>query len=1060
MIASIITWSLKNRFLVILGTALLIAGGIWSIRNTTVDAIPDLSDVQVIIFTEDKGQSPRVIEDQVTYPLTTALVSVPGAKTVRGYSFFGYSLVYVIFEDGTDIYWARSRVLEYLNTAQKRLPAGVIPTLGPDATGVGWVYEYALESDHHSLQELRSIQDWFLKYELSSVPGVSEVASVGGFVKQYQITVDPSRMQAYGIPLSEVENAVQRSNGDEGGEAIEMGEAEFMIRGIGYLKSVQDIENIPLRTSGSTPAPASAGGMGGGVVASTGAQGRTIYLRDVAQVAIGPEMRRGVAELDGKGEVVGGIVVMRFGANALDVINGIKAKIALITPGLPKGVRIVPTYDRSVLIHHAIDTLSDKLIEEIIIVALVCLLFLLHARSALVAVFVLPTAILIAFIIMRQQGLNANIMSLGGIAIAIGAMVDAAIIMIENAHKHIEHENLKPESERRNHWTLIAEASQEVGPTLFFSLLVITVSFIPVFTLGDQEGRLFKPLAFTKTYSMAAASLLAITIVPILMGYFIRGKILPEHRNPLNRILEALYRPMVQRSMRHPILVIGIAVVALIATVIPFRQLGSEFMPALREGDLLYMPTTMPGISVGKSRELLQQTDRLIKTIPEVASVFGKAGRAETATDPAGLDMFETVIQLKPEEEWRPGLTMEKLIEELDATVKVPGLTNSWTMPIKTRIDMLSTGIKTPVGIKISGPDLDSLQQIGRRVERILRTLPGTASAFAERSVGGNYLDIQVNRVEAGRYGVSVEDVRSVIRTALGGMPITTTVEGLERYTVNVRYPRDLRDDPTKIGAVLIPLPNGGQIQLRQIATIQVSKGPMVIRSENTRPNSWVFVDLRSNDIGGYVHTAQQVLQAQLQLPPGYTLIWSGQFEYIERMHKRLLLVIPLTLLLILLILYINTGSAFKTGIVFLAVPFSLVGAIWFLYFLDYNMSMAVWVGLIALAGLDAETGVIMLLYLEQSFAKAVAAGKMVSLEDLRNAIDHGAVRRVRPKIMTAAVILAGLMPILWSHGAGADVMKRIAAPMVGGVVTSVMMELAVYPAIYLLWKKRNYHLS
>ena len=1081
MLAQIIEWSLRNRFLVLLTTALLIGGGIWSLQRTPIDAIPDLSDVQVIVYTEDPGQAPRIIEDQVTYPLTTTLVSVPGAKTVRGYSFFGYSLVYVLFEDGTDLYWARSRVLETLNSAQKRLPAGVVPTLGPDATGVGWIFEYALTSDRHSLQELRSLQDWFLKYELSSVQGVSEVASIGGFVKQYQVTVDPNRLRSYGIRLDEVEMAIAAANGDEGGEAIELGEAEFMIRGVGYLMSVAEIEGIPLRRggmpfkSGSGGSGGSGDGMGGGAaprpsslgaISGSGSGIGGVYLRDVASVTIGPEMRRGLAELDGQGEVAGGIVVMRSGENALKVIEGVKQKLDQIQASLPAGVKIVPTYDRSGLILRAVATLRDKLVEEILMVALVCLLFLMHGRSALVAVVVLPTAILMAFIVLGQQGVNANIMSLGGIAIAIGAMVDAAIIMIENAHKHLEADRDLPPEQRRPHWTLIAEASKEVGPALFFSLLVITVSFIPVFTLGGQEGRLFRPLAFTKTYAMAAACLLAITLVPVLMGYFVRGKILPEQRNPINRLLERVYHPIMHATLRHPLRVIAAALVALAVTAIPFRQLGNEFMPSLREGDLLYMPTTLPGISVGKSRELLQQTDRLIRTVPEVQQVFGKAGRAETATDPAGLDMFETVIQLKPESEWRPGVDMDSIVAELDARVRVPGLTNSWTMPIKTRIDMLSTGIKTPIGIKISGPDLDSLQAIGTRLEAIVREVPGTTSAFAERAMGGNALEVRIDRPEAARYGVSVADLRNVIRTALGGMPITTTVEGLERYTVNLRYPRELRDSPEKIGAVLVDLPGGGQVPLARVAKIVLVPSPMVIRTENTRPNSWVFVDIRDSDIGGYVARARAALGSspQLQLPAGYTLLWSGQFEVMERMHQRMAVVIPLTLLLILLILYLNTGSAVKTAIIFLAVPFSLIGAVWILWFLDYNMSLAVWVGIIALAGLDAETGVVMLLYLEQAYEKAVKAAQggsanptaPITLAQLHEAIDQGAVRRVRPKVMTACVILAGLIPILWSTGAGADVMKRIAAPMVGGVVTSVAMELLVYPALYLLWKRRE----
>jgi Cu(I)/Ag(I) efflux system membrane protein CusA/SilA len=1068
MIAKIIEASIRQRFFVIIATLLVIGIGIYSVWNTKIDAIPDLSDVQVIVYTEYKGQSPRIIEDQVTYPLTTTLVSVPGAKTVRGYSFFGYSLVYVIFEDGTDLYWARSRVLETMNTAQKRLPQGIIPTLGPDATGVGWIYEYALVSEKHSLQELRSLQDWFLKYELSSVPGVSEVASIGGFVKQYQVSVDPRRLQNYGIRLSEVEMAIANANGDEGGETIEMGEAEFMIRGVGYLKSIADLEGIPIRKGGVAAAASDMGaGMpGSGVTTSTKNEktgepmSPAIYLRDIATVTIGPEMRRGVAELNGEGEAAGGIVVMRSGENAVQVIKSVQKKLKELQQGLPAGMKMVPTYDRSSLIERSVNTLKNKLLEEILVVALVCLIFLLHARSALVAVFVLPTAILMGFIVMRIQGLNANIMSLGGIAIAIGAMVDAAIIMIENAHKHLEEESKKPPEAQKPHWTLIAESAKEVGPSLFFSLVVITLSFIPIFTLDNQEGRMFRPLAFTKTYSMAAASILAITIVPVLMGYFVRGKIIPENRNPINRFLEKCYHPLMHATLRHPLRVMAVCIAILAATLIPLRTLGSEFMPPLQEGDILYMPTTLPGISIGKSRELLQQTDKLIKTVPEVKSVFGKAGRAETATDPAGLDMFETIIQLKPESEWRKGFTLNSIIADLDRRVQVPGLTNSWTMPIKTRIDMLSTGIKTPVGIKISGPNLDTLQQIGLQLEALMREVPGTASAFAERTVGGNYLEIRVKRDEAGRYGISVENVRSAIRIALGGMPVTTTVEGLERYSVNVRYPREMRDSPEKIGKVLIDLPGGGQIPLSFVADIVTTKGPMVIRSENTRPNSWVFVDIRDSDIGHYVKRAKASLKSTLQLPPGYTLVWSGQFENMERMQKRMALIVPLTLLLILLILYINTGSLVKTGMVMLAVPFSLVGAVWILYFLDYNMSVAVGVGMIALAGLDAETGVVMLLYLEQAYKKAQKAGQMVTLQHLYTAIDEGAVRRVRPKIMTASVILAGLFPILWSHGAGADVMKRIAAPMVGGVITSVLMELAVYPALFLLWKRRTLFLK
>ncbi len=1060
MLEKIIEWSIRNRFLVILLTALGIAGGLYSLKHTPVDAIPDLSDVQVIIYTEYPGQSPRTVEDQISYPLTTALVSVPGSKTVRGYSFFGYSLVYIIFEDGTDLYWARTRVLEYLNYAQKRLPAGVVPTLGPDATGVGWVFEYALVSKEHSLQELRSMQDWFLKYELSSVQGVSEVASIGGYVKQYQVTVEPAKLHAYGLSISQIEMAIMNSNKDAGGEVLEMGEAEFMIRGLGYLRSKEDIGNIPVRL----PSPVKAGGMsmGGSEPSSKsngddgGAMGAPIYLKDVAHVTVGPEMRRGIAELDGQGEVAGGIVLMRSGENARDVIAAVKHRLKEAQAGLPAGVEIVPTYDRSVLIERAIDNLRNKLLEEILIVAVICAIFLLHVRSALVAVFTLPTAILLSFIVMRWQGIDANIMSLGGIAIAVGAMVDAAIILIENAHKHIERENEKPLAERRDHWELILEASKEVGPALFWSLLLITVSFIPVFTLGSQEGRMFRPLAFTKTYAMAASALLAVTIVPILMGYFVRGKILREDRNPINRLLIRLYHPVVRWTLSHPRIVLATALLTVAATVLPFRKLGSEFMPSLYEGDLLYMPTTLPGISVTKARQILQQTDKIIASFPEVERVFGKVGRAETATDPAGLDMIETIIRLKPEKEWRKGMTVEKLTQEMDAAIQFPGLTNSWTMPIKTRLDMLSTGIKTPVGIKISGPNLDTLQMLGADVEAAVREVPGTASAFAERAAGGNYLDINIDRREAARYGLTVEDVQKVIRTALGGMSVTTTVEGLERYPVNLRYPRELRDNLDDMRRVLVSLPGKGHVPLGQIAQISPTKGPMVIRSENTRPNAWVFVDLRDSDIGGYVERARKAVAAKVKLPPGYTVIWSGQFEYMERMKDRLKVVIPLTLVIILLILFLNTQSGVKTAIVFLAVPFSLVGAIWFLYLLGYNMSLAVWVGLIALAGLDAETGVVMLLYLDQAYEEARRKGLMRTVTDLKEAIDHGAVKRVRPKVMTACVIIAGLVPILWSHGTGSDVMKRIAAPMVGGVVTSVILELAVYPVLYFLWRKRG----
>ena len=1036
MLEKIITWSIRNKVLVLLLSVLALAFGARALLTTPIDALPDLSDVQVIVYTEDKGQSPRIIEDQVTYPLTTAMVSVPGAKVVRGYSFFGYSLVYIIFQDGTDIYWARSRVLEYLNYAQKRLPPEVVPTLGPDASGVGWVYEYALVSEKRSLQELRSIQDWYLKYQLASIEGVSEVASIGGFVKQYQVNVDPAKLQAYGIPIATVEMAIKKGNSDAGGEVLEMGEAEFMIRGLGYLKNLEDIENIPVTMGGALRAP--------------------VFIKDIAHVTIGPEIRRGIAELDGRGEVVGGIVIMRYGQNALLVIDAVRKKLETLRSGLPGDIQIVSTYDRSQLIERAVDNLSHKLLEEILIVAVVCGVFLLHVRSAAVAVFTLPAAILLSFFIMRMQGINANIMSLGGIAIAIGAMVDGAIILIENTHKHLEAENHKPPEARKNHWETVLEACCEVGPTLFWSLLVITVSFLPVFTLEAQAGRLFQPLAFTKTYSMAASAILAITIVPILIGFFVRGRILPEQSNPINRFLIHIYTPIVNRALRHPKTVIMATTLSVLITIFPFSKLGSEFMPSLFEGDLLYMPTTLPGVSITKSKALLQQTDKIIRTFPEVEQVFGKIGRAETATDPAGLDMMETTIRLKPEKSWRVGMTVDKLIEEMDASLKFPGLTNSWTMPIKNRTDMLSTGIKTPVGIKLSGPDLDTLQKIGQAVEALMRKVPHTASAFAERSVGGNYLDIKINRSEAARFGVSVEDVQGVIRTALGGMTVTTTVEGLERYPVNLRYDRELRDNLEALRRVLVPTPSGSQIPLGQVADIAPSRGPMVIRTEGSRPNAWVFVDMRGIDIGTYIKDAQKIISAELKLPQGYNLVWSGEFEFMQRAQKRLALVIPLTLFLIFILLYLNTKSLVKTVIVLLAVPFSLIGAIWFLYLLDYNMSVAVWVGLIALAGLDAETGVVMLLYLDRAFESAQAKGLMRNLTDLKQAIDLGAVQRVRPKIMTASVILAGLIPIMWSHGAGSDVMKRIAAPMVGGVFTSVGMELLVYPVIYFLWRGRS----
>lgn len=1072
MLQKIIEWSVNNKFLVILVVLFAIIAGIYSIQTIPIDAIPDLSDVQVIIYTQYPGQSPEIVEQQVTYPLTTAMVSVPKSKVVRGYSFFGFSLVYVIFEDGTDLYWARSRVLEYLNYAMNKLPKGVVPALGPDATGVGWVYMYALVSDKRDLSELRSIQDWYLRYALTSVEGVAEVASVGGYVKNYRITIDPNKLLAYNIPLSQVEMAIKRSNNDVGGEVIEMGEMEYMIRGLGYIKTVEDIKKIPVGVSTSSPKMikavpqmpmAEASGMSmesANMASEMTAQteeipqnrifsaGTPIYLGDIATVSIEPMMRRGLAELNGEGEVVGGIIVMRHGENALKVIEGVKKKLEELKSGLPEDVKIITVYDRSELIKRSIATLREKLIEESIIVALVCLLFLFHFTSGLVAIFTLPTAILISFIVMKIQGINANIMSLGGIAVAIGAMVDAAIIMIENAHKHLERD-----AGKKDHWKIILDASKEVGPSLFYSLLVITVSFLPVFALEAQEGRLFKPLAYTKTYSMAAAALLSITIVPILMGYFIRGKIPPEEKNPINRILMKIYHPLLNFVLRFKWLVIGLVILILLLTYIPYSKIGSEFMPPLWEGDLLYMPTTLPGISITKAREILQQTDKIIKQFPEVHHVFGKIGRAETATDPAGLDMIETTIMLKPEKEWRPGMTPEKLIKEMDKALQIPGLSNAWTMPIKTRVDMLSTGIRTPVGIKIAGPDLKTLEEIGKQIEAVIRKVPGTVSAYSERVLGGNYVDFKIKREECARYGLTVGDVQDVIMTAIGGMEITTTVEGLERYPVSIRYPRELRDNLENLKRVLVPTPTGAQIPLGQLAEIEIKKGPMVIRSEDTRPNVWVYVDFRDYDIGTYIKMAKKAVEENIKLPKGYTITWSGQFEYMERAKQKLYYIIPATLLIIFVIIYLNTKSVTKVIIVFLAVPFSLVGAIWLLYLLGYNMSVAVWVGIIALAGLDAETGVVMLLYLDLAYEEWKKKGMLKTIDDLKDAIYHGAVKRLRPKAMTVSAIIAGLLPIMWSHGTGADVMKRIAAPMVGGVVTSFILELLVYPAIYFIWK-------
>jgi Cu(I)/Ag(I) efflux system membrane protein CusA/SilA len=1031
MIEKIIEYSIKNKFLVILMTLFVVAAGIYAMLKTPLDAIPDLSDVQVIIFTEYSGQAPQVVEDQVTYPLTTAMLAVPFAKVVRGYSFFGFSFVYIIFEDGTDMYWARSRVLEYLNYVAGRLPAGVTPSLGPDATGVGWVYEYILESDRHDLAQLRSIQDWFLRYELTGVPGVAEVASIGGFVKQYQVIVDPNKLLAFNIPLQKVKMAIQRSNNDVGGRLVEMGETEFMVRGLGYIKSVADLQNIPL-----------------GVVE----KGTSVLLRNIATIKIGPELRRGLADYNGTGEVVGGIIVMRYGENALQVIQNVKTKLEQLKAGLPQGVTIKPVYDRSALILRAIDNLKRTLVEESLIVALVCIIFLLHFRSALVGIITLPLGVLISFIIMEWQGINANIMSLGGIAIAVGAMVDAAIVMIENAHKHIEHD-----AGKKPHWELIADASKEVGPALFFSLLIIAVSFLPVFTLEAQEGRLFRPLAFTKTYAMLGSSLLAVTVVPVLMGYWIRGKIRPEEKNPVNRFLIWIYHPIIKLVLKAKVPVILLAVVVLAVSYLPWRWTGSEFMPPLNEGDLLYMPTTLPGISITKAKELLQQTDRIIATFPEVHHAFGKVGRAETATDPAPLSMIETTIMLKPESEWREGMTMEKLVDELNNAIQFPGLTNAWTMPIKTRIDMLSTGIKTPVGIKLMGDDLQVLSNLGARVEAVIREVPGTLSAYSERVTGGNFLDYRIKREEAARYGLTVGDIQDIIMTAVGGMNVTQTVEGLARYPVNIRYGSELRDTPEKLRRILVPTPTGTQVPITQVADIRIVKGPPSIKSENARKNAWIYVDIRGIDVGTYVKMAQQAVREKVKLPPGYSMVWSGQYEYMVRAQKRLMIVVPMTLVIIFLLLYFNFKNITESLIVMLSVPFSLTGGLWFMYLLGYDMSVAVGVGFIALAGVAAETGVVMLIYLDLSYKKFKAKyGEKFNREHLYEAIEEGAALRVRPKMMTVIAIMAGLMPIMWSHGTGSQVMKRIAAPMVGGMVSATILTLIVVPAIYGLWRGWN----
>lgn len=1145
MLEKIIDYSIKNRFLITLATVFILLWGIYSLAKTPLDAIPDLSDVQVIIFTNYPGQAPQVVEDQVTYPLTTAMLAVPGSTVVRGYSFFGFSFVYILFEDGTDLYWARSRVLEYLNYVSGLLPEGITPSLGPDATGVGWVYEYALidRSGKNDLAQLRSIQDWYLRYELTSVEGVSEVASVGGFVKQYQVDIDPNKLLAYNISLSKVKRAIQRSNNDVGGRLIEMSEIEYMVRGLGYIKSIEDIKNIPLGVDDT---------------------GTPIMIRDVANVHLGPELRRGLTELNGEGEVAGGIVIMRFGGNALATIDRVKQKLEDLKAGLPEGVEIVTVYDRSGLIKRAVATLKEKLIEESIVVALVCIIFLLHFRSAFVAIFTLPVGILMALIIMNLQGLNANIMSLGGIAIAIGAMIDAAIVMIENAHKQLE-----KGQEDRSHWDIITIAAKQVGPALFFSLLIITFSFLPIFTLQAQEGRLFRPLAFTKTYSMAAAALLAVTLVPVMMGYFIRTTLLPdgwsrkkqrivavaistsmsiafwlisvtfpftllesfglplaiiigafammllwpqavspEEKNPLNRFLIWSYRPIIQWVLRHKAVVIAAAFLFIAITLFPFRsrvidtlpesflktatekvdflfpleKIGGEFMPPLYEGDLLYMPSALPGISITKARELLQQTDKIIKTFPEVHHAFGKIGRADTATDPAPLSMIETTIMLKPDEEWRMvpvkrffstwpeiirqpllkiwpeerRITPKELADEMNKAIQFPGITNAWTMPIKTRIDMLATGIKTPVGIKIMGDNLNTLSELGERIEAVVGRIPGTLSVYSERVVGGYYLDYEIDRKAAARYGFTVGNIQDVIQSAVGGMNVTETVEGLERYPVNIRYGRELRDSIAKLERVLIATPSGAQIPMAQVASIRIKQGAPVIKSENSRMSAWIYVDLAGIDVATYVKNARKVIAREVELPAGYNIVWSGQYEYMERANKRLAVVVPITLLIIFLLLYFNFKNVIEAIIVMLSLPFAIIGGIWFIYLLDYNMSIAVGVGFIALAGVAAEIGVLVLIYIDHAIEKRVLEGRMNNREDLYDAFVEGTSERVRPIMMTVTAIIAGLLPLFWGHGAGADTMRRIAAPMIGGMVSSTVLTLIVIPTIYALWKSRG----
>ena len=1037
MIARLIRWSINNRFLVLLVTVAVTGWGIWSLARTPLDALPDLSDVQVIIRTTYPGQAPQIVENQVTYPLTTTMLSVPGAKMVRGYSFFGDSFVYILFDDGTDPYWARSRVLEYLNQVQSRLPASAKASLGPDATGVGWIYEYALidRTGKLDLSQLRALQDWFLKYELKTVANVSEVASVGGMVRQYQIQLDPDRLRAYGITHGKVIDAVQKANQETGGSVLELGEAEYMVRASGYLQSLDDFRKIPLITTEA---------------------GVSVRLGDVARIQVGPEMRRGIAELNGEGEVAGGIIVMRSGKNALETIDAVKAKLASLKASLPAGVEIIPTYDRSSLINRAIDNLQHKLIEEFIVVAVVCAAFLFHLRSAFVAIISLPLGILAAFIVMRYQGVNANIMSLGGIAIAIGAMVDAAVVMIENAHKHIEtwkHAHPDTRLEGEAHWRVIADAAAEVGPALFFSLLIITLSFIPVFTLEAQEGRLFSPLAFTKTYAMAASAGLAVTLIPVLMGYLIRGRIPDERSNPLNRFLIAVYQPLLDAVLRAPKTTLAAAVLVLATSLWPMLRIGGEFMPPLDEGDLLYMPSALPSLSAGKAAELLQQTDRLIKTVPEVASVFGKAGRAETATDPAPLEMFETTIQFKPRDQWRAGMTQDKLVEELDRIVRVPGLSNIWVPPIRNRIDMLATGIKSPVGVKVAGASLAEIDRVTAQIERAVKAIPGVSSALAERLTGGRYIDVQIDRDAAARYGMNIADVQSVVSSAIGGENIGETVEGLQRFPINVRYPRESRDSLERVRQLPVVTERGARILLSDVARINVVDGPPMLKSENARLSGWVYVDIRGRDLRSAVHDMQRAVNDQVKVPPGYSVSWSGQFEFLERATAKLKVVVPFTLLIIFVLLYLTFKCFDEALLIMVTLPLALVGGIWLLYLLGYNLSVAGAVGFIALAGVSAEFGVIMLLYLKNAWAERIDDGR-TGRADLVEAIREGAVLRVRPKAMTVAVILAGLFPIMWGTGTGSEVMQRIAAPMVGGMITAPLLSMFVIPAAYLLMRR------